>query len=94
MSKKITKEEFLSFISGMPNDTEFEMIEKIVYSCPPVYIWTVNFTFDGLNLDEWRKEFNRSCEHQEPNTNNPDLTIRLTDIISFYEPNIMEIEKS
>lgn len=29
MSKTISKDEFLSLISGMQNDTEFEMIETI-----------------------------------------------------------------
>ena len=64
MTVKMTKDEFLNFISGMADDTEFEMIEKIVYSTPPVYIWTVNFTFGGSNLDEWKKNFDILYENQ------------------------------
>lgn len=64
MSIEMTKDEFLKFISGMAKNTKFQMIEKIVYSNPPVYIWTVNFTFGGSNLEEWKKNFDILYENQ------------------------------
>ena len=78
ITREISKDEFLKFISGMPENTIFDMMSKMVYSDPPVYIWTVNFTMGGSNLADWKKKFNKPHEHQVPNTNYPALTIRLT----------------
>lgn len=82
MTKIIKKDEFLNFISGMPEYIEFEMMEKVVFSNPPVYVWTVNFNIGGLNIAEWKKEFDKRYEHyehQEPNTNHSKVEISLTD---------------
>lgn len=56
-------------LSSIENDLELEwpIVNQYIPTCKNIII------------DIYEKEFNKSCEHQEPNTTYPDLTIRLTD---------------